>query len=533
MTFRRKIVLLTAVAAMFITGSLAWGESKSAGSGLPFDDIAGLYGQQDIVTLYKKGIVTGSGNRRYEPEKSVTRAELISMINRMFNLHPVTSDIPAYDDVPRSAWYYGAVQAGSLLHLVQGTGERSFQPQQPVTRQEAAAMIVRAFKQSTKSGSGVLSYPDSFDIAKWAVPYVSIMQKLDLMTGDDKGFRPNDPLTRQETAVVLNRALQRPDWSKALTKTPPKRIEMGWMHELSTQQYIEKVSGSTVNTLSPRWFFLDAKQTVSDQTDKTLLSWAKQHGKQVWALVGNRFNADLTHQVLTDPTKKNAVIAKLSGFVKTYGLDGLNLDFENVRPEDKQALTAFVSELAAKLHQQKAVLSIDVSPDLGTDWTEAFDYAALGKSADYLVLMSYDEHWDGAPNAGSVSSQPWVQRALDKLLESVPSNKVIVALPFYTRDWTIKETGVTSREMTLNEQGELLRSRKVKWDDRTSQYIADFMDRGIRHQVWAEESRSLSSKYAMASKRNVAGFAYWYVGAETNDVWKALDNQWRYSSLTF
>ncbi|MCY9703763.1 S-layer homology domain-containing protein [Paenibacillus alvei] len=530
-TLRRKIVILTAIAAMFITGGLAWGESKS--TGLPFDDITGLYGQQDIINLYKKGIVTGSGNRLYEPERSVSRAEFITMVNRMFNLQPVASDIPAYDDVTRGAWYYGAVQAGSLLHLVEGTGERSFQPQQAVTRQEAAAIIVRAFKQSAKTDSGVLSYPDASQIAKWAKPYVSVMQKLKLMNGDEEGFRPNDSLTRQETAVVLNRALQRPDWSKALTKAPPKRIEMGWKHELTTQQYISKVSGSTVNTLSPRWYFLDAKESVTDQTDKTLLTWAKNNGKQVWALVGNRFNADLTHEVLTNPTKKTSVITKLIGFVKTYKLNGLNLDFENVRPEDRQALTAFVSELAAKLHQNNAVLSIDVSPDLGTDWTEAFDYAALGKSADYMVLMGYDEHWDGAPTAGSVSSLPWLQRALDKLLKSVPSHKVITAFPFYSRDWTVSGKSVTSRELTLIEQGELLRTRKTKWDDRTSQYVADFIERGARHQVWAEDSRSLAAKYAMASSRNVAGFAYWYVGAETNDVWKALDNQWKYSNLQF
>ncbi|MGG3837933.1 S-layer homology domain-containing protein [Paenibacillus thiaminolyticus] len=531
MSFRRKFVILAAAAAMFITGSLAWGESKSAP--LPFDDIEGLYGQDDIVALYNKGIVNGFGNRTYEPETPVTRAEFISMVNRLLKVQPVASDIPAFDDVPRKAWYYGAVQAGSLLQLVDGTGERSFEPKRPVTRQEAAAIIMRAFKQPKESAAGWLSYEDASLIAEWAVPYVSMMQQQNLMNGDGGKFRPNDPMTRQETAVVLHRALQRPDWSNALEEAAPQRIEMGWQHELTTQQYIAQVASSPVNTLTPRWYFLDSSQTVSDHTNMTLIHWAKQNGKQVWAMVGNRFDADLTHQVLTDPARKNAVISKLTGYVKQYGLDGLNLDFENVYPKDREALTAFVTELTGELHRLQAVLSVDVSPDLGTDWTEAFDYAALGEAADYIVLMGYDEHWGGAPTAGSVSSLPWVQRALDKLLLSVPSDKVIAALPFYTREWIVQGEKLTSRDLTLIEQGELLRSRKTRWDSSTAQYVADFTASGVRHLVWAEDSRSLAAKYAMAANRDIAGFAYWYAGAETDDIWDALENAWKYASFRF
>jgi len=531
LSFRRKFVILAAAAAMFITGSLAWGESKSAP--LPFDDIEGRYGQEDIVALYNKGIVTGFGNRTYEPDKAVTRAEFISMVNRLLRVQPVASDIPAFADVPRKAWHYGAVQAGLLLQLVDGTGERSFEPQRPVTRQEAAAIIMRAFKQPKEAASGWLSYADADYIAEWAIPYVSLMQEQNLMNGDGGKFRPNDPMTRQETAVVLHRALQRPDWSHELEAAPPQRIEMGWHHELTTQQYIAQVASSPINTLTPRWYFLDSSQTVSDHTDRTLIHWAKQHGKQVWAMVGNRFNADLTHQVLTDPARKNAVISKLSGFVVKYGLDGLNLDFENVYPKDREALTAFITDLSDELHRLGAVLSVDVSPDLGTDWTEAFDYAALGEAADYIVLMGYDEHWGGAPTAGSVSSLPWVQRALDKLLQSVPSDKVIAALPLYTREWIVQGEKLTSRDMTLLEQGDLLRSRKTKWDGKTAQYVADFTASGVRHLVWAEESRSLAAKYAMAASRGIAGFAYWYAGAETDDVWVALENQWRYAAFRF
>ncbi|MBJ8191911.1 glycoside hydrolase, partial [Bacillus cereus] len=127
--------------------------------------------------------------------------------------------------------------------------------------------------------------------------------------------------------------------------------------------------------------------------DASLSSWAKQNNKKVWAMLGNHSDPVLTHQILSDEKKRAAVIQKLAGYVKTYGLSGINVDFENVSPEDRLSLTAFISELGTSLRKAGAVLSIDVSPDLGTDWTEAFDYEALGRYADYVVLMGYDEHW--------------------------------------------------------------------------------------------------------------------------------------------
>lgn len=130
------------------------------------------------------------------------------------------------------------------------------------------------------------------------------------------------------------------------------------------------------------------------------------------------------------------MISQVAAYVKTYKLDGINVDFENVDPADREGLTAFVTSLTATLHALGAVVSVDVSPDLGTDWTDAFDYAKLGAVSDYMVLMGYEEHWNGDPKAGSVASLPWVEKALDTMLSEVVRAKTILALPLYTRDWS-------------------------------------------------------------------------------------------------
>ncbi|MNI54040.1 putative sporulation-specific glycosylase YdhD [compost metagenome] len=204
---------------------------------------------------------------------------------------------------------------------------------------------------------------------------------------------------------------------------------------------------------------------------------------------------------------------------------------------DKAALTAFVTQLAAKLHALGAVLSIDVSPDLGTDWTEAFDYAALGKQADYLVMMGYDEHYSGSMNPGSNASMPYVRNAVDTLLKAVSADKVILGMPLFTRDWTLKQSGSNpvSAELSLTEQNQLLVSYSLRpvWNSTLGQYVVSYTRQSLKHTVWLEDGRSLTAKYNLAVQRKLAGTAYWYIGGESSDIWTSLSNAQTYYSYSF
>ena len=179
---------------------------------------------------------------------------------------------------------------------------------------------------------------------------------------------------------------------------------MGWLYNGTTQQYITYAKRAGLNVLVPRWYYMEANGKVTDHTDKELLNWARNNSRQVWAMVGNRGNAEGTHQVLSAAQARKSVVDRIAPNVSRYRLDGINIDFENVMPQDRQNLTAFITQLSIEMRRLGAKLSIDVSPDLNTDWTVAFDYATLGTQVDYMVLMSYDQHWGGSPKAGSVSS---------------------------------------------------------------------------------------------------------------------------------
>jgi spore germination protein YaaH len=334
--------------------------------------------------------------------------------------------------------------------------------------------------------------------------------------------------------VVLYLILQNEKWGLQQPNPPAAKIHLGWQYGISTPDFEQRTVNSTIlNTLSPRWFSLDSTGTFSDKADASLLSWAREHGQQVWPLVGNRFNREVTHLLLSQPEARQAAVAQLTQLVNKYQLAGLNLDFENLDPKDRDAFSAFVAELAASLHASHALLSVDVPMDVGTDWSEPYDYAALGRQADYIVIMAYDEHWIGSSTAGSVSSLQWMNRGVDKILASVSPQKAIVGLPFYTRDWFNKNGTVGSEDITLSQQDNLLSQfgAQYSWDAAVGQYIATYSRDGIRHSVWLEDSRSLAMKYQVLQKKGVAGFAFWYIGAETPDVWQSMQNMMKYETI--
>ncbi|WP_081386464.1 S-layer homology domain-containing protein [Paenibacillus odorifer] len=510
----------------------------SADNGVPFEDINTSYAKKEIIDLYNRNILTGTSNTKFSPTQSITRAEFITVLDRLLKLDPALSPVSPYTDVAKSAWYYGWIQAAVQLELANGTSATTFAPAKAVTRQEAAVWMTKALKQTSTATAAQTNFKDRQQIASWASAAVAKVNDRGLMKGDNSGnFRPADPITRQETAVLMDRVLQHTSWAAELESNPDKRIVIGWQYGLTTAQFENHVLQSNVNTLSPRWYYVGKTGAVTDSTDASLVTWAKKNKKQVWAMVGNRSDQEATHQMLLSTTARNTAVNQLAALVSKYGLDGLNIDFENVAAEDRVYLTSFITLLAEKMHSLDVILSMDVSPDLGTDWTEAFDYAALGKQVNYMVMMGYDEHYDGSQVPGSNASLSYDQRAVNTILKVAPSQKVILALPLYNRDWTLNQKGtvLSSQYITLPEQNQIISSYASRpvWNPSLGQYVAGYSKQAIKHTIWIEDGRSLITKYNLAVTKKLAGVAYWYIGGESSDVWSSLRNAEKFYDYTF
>lgn len=510
--------------------------SAGAASLLPYDDIRPNYAQDAILNMTKQQMMNGVGNRSFAPLKPITRAEYITMIDRLLGVKPVASPLPAFADVPKSSWYYEWIQPAVQLNIAKGTNAVQFEPGRSVTREEAAVILARALKQPLEGSQDAPEklFHDQDQIQTWAKASVFRLSHVGLVAGNNGRFLPQDPITRQEAAVLLNRAWTR--WTSQLQASQPSRIQLGWQYGQTTKQFEQQAAQSEVNTLSPIWYYLSKTGTVEDQMDASLLTWAHNQGKKVWAMVGNHSDQVATHAMLASSAQRQAFVRQLADRVRTNRIDGLNIDFENMMPEDRNDFTTFIKELHDALKSIPAVLSVNVSPDSGTDWTDVFDYAALAKQADYIVLMGYDEHWSGAPEAGSVSSLPWLSRGLANLLGQAPASKVILALPLYTRNWTVNTDGtLQSQDINLIQQNGLVAANDIKllWDDQLGQYYGGYYKAALPSRIWLEDGRSLSQKISLGEMHGVAGYGYWYMGGENIDVWTSVRNAVRFSTYSF
>lgn len=285
-----------------------------------------------------------------------------------------------------------------------------------------------------------------------------------------------------------------------------------------------------INVISPTWFSLtDNEGNVESLGSKTYVEEAHNKGLQVWGLVDD-FSPDMDNSVMLSSTAaRRNCISQLIGYARTLGMDGINIDFEHIDPDDAYTYTEFVRELSIACRSHSLVLSVDTYPPY--DFNAYLNRKEIAAVSDYLINMGYDEHYVGSESAGSVASFGYEARALSTLLQSgIPADKLISAIPFYTRIWytSTDEAGTTyinSEELSMNAVSATLESWSLtpQWDPSTAQnYISWYTDDGVLCEIWIEDADSLLRKALLVSSNDLAGCAIWALGFQDDSVWKVV-----------
>ena len=144
---------------------------------------------------------------------------------------------------------------------------------------------------------------------------------------------------------------------------------------------------------------------------------------------------------------------------------------------------------------------------------------------DYVILMAYDEHYNGSEESGSVSSLPFVENGVKNVLAKVPKERTVVALPFYSRLWKeVKGKKPVPEAYGMSGAESMIRANDASptWDDATSQYYAEFKSSGATYKIWLEEETSLGKKLEVVKKDKVAGMAFWKLGFERAVTWTTI-----------
>lgn len=273
-----------------------------------------------------------------------------------------------------------------------------------------------------------------------------------------------------------------------------------------------------VNVMSPTWFALsDNEGNFTSLADVAYVENMHARGIEVWALIDN-FTYDVdTASILNTTSKREYLITQLVNTVLSYGIDGINVDFENVTQEASDGYIQFLRELSIECRKNGIVLSADNSHLVN------YDRAKQGEVVDYVIIMGYDEHIAAADGPGSVASIEFVQRGIEKTLALVPAEKVINGVPFYTRLWTTTgEIGQVAYGMQEIENYLANHGVEIVWDEATCQYKAEFTADGVGYAVWLEEKESLAVKLNVMNQYNLAGVAGWRLGQEKDDVWPVI-----------
>ncbi len=313
------------------------------------------------------------------------------------------------------------------------------------------------------------------------------------------------------------------------SQTRDHKINMGW-HTIAAEAGNDTLGQVTANTkglnvISPTWFKLsDNEGNFTSFASQSYVNKAHDMGLEVWALVENiEYKSALDmYQILSSTTTRGKLIDGLMGEVLACGADGINVDFELISTDCGEHFIEFIRELSIPCRANGIVLSVDNYVPRGD--THHYDREEQGIVADYVVIMGYDEHYAGSSEAGSVASIDFVEEGIERTVEQVPAEKVINAIPFYTRIWETADGKLSSQAVDMYVAEEYVKAHNiaVEWDEQTCQNYGEYTEGGSLHQIWLEDASSIEVKLNIMEKYQIGGVASWRLGYEKPEIWDVI-----------
>ena len=307
----------------------------------------------------------------------------------------------------------------------------------------------------------------------------------------------------------------------------PHKIVLGF-HNVAVadaNSYLKEAVANTrgMNVIAPTWFAIaDNEGHLTDIGSASYVSAAHEMGCEVWGVADNFTYQIDTNEVLSRTSSRLTLEQELIGRATELGLDGINIDFEQLAGETGDDLAQFLRELSILTRAAGLVLSVDNY--VPQDYTDFYRRDIQGRVADYVVIMGYDEHTAASAEAGSVASIGFVTKGIEDTLEEVPAAQVINAIPFYTRKWSYENGSLSCESMGMSDARAFLADKGVQpaWDAETCQNYASFERDGVIYSIWLEDAQSISSKLTVMTAHDLGGVGCWKLTQETPDIWDTI-----------
>ncbi len=542
-----------------------------------------FYGE--INALSEKGIVMGVGDGTFQSNRTVTREEIMLMLSRV--LPENVKKQVNFKDISKGYTHLESLKKAIGSGIISGFDDNTFRPKANASRAECASMLVRLLKTleepsevkvrelaenyinndmanrsnrdiSTGRALSELKLKDRArelissngatieklvsdgkisDVKiEGAIAKVTYTADTDyVMTTKDTSRNAGYKATYKIGIINRNDGIYVYDASLNLSKN--ERLNLTWEVYSSPPDY----APAGVNAVSPSSFQISAENlgveklplfgnvNFYNSLTRNYMNYARQNGYEVWPIYKTDFSLKTSDSFLNNADARMKSIEYIIKYATKYGIDGLNIDFENVYKKNRHLLSQHARELSVMLHELGLIVSADVTriEPTSANWSMCYDRNVLSESCDYIMLMAYDEYYASSTSAGPVASLDWVEDSVKKTLKEVPAEKLVLGIPFYMRYFEVTGNKVTStKAISMQTAYELIQKNNPTYTymESDGQYKISWKSGNKTCIFWLENTDTVLKRVNLANKYSLAGVASWRRGLEINKVWEVIEN---------
>lgn len=541
------VLLLAFISSLWPMHVYAAGNAGSSFSDVP----EGHWAFSEIHELRDLGITNGIGNNMFGLGKTIKRSEFVTYLVRLLGWDIVTPSSGSFaDNQNKAAWYYPYIETALRKGVISGD-TLYFRPEEPITREEMAVMIVRALGYNALAGR--LDYLDSpFKDVRNNVAYISIAEEFGIITGfPDNTFRPGATATREQAAAMIMRMYRKLKGKiselhafYAISSSSQQdmikwldSVSFGWCRLEFDQAKKEPVLNTTNSNGNyfaiPPGFDGPVSLAGKNRVPAQLMVFADNetvieiNGKKVGLLeyiltneqLGSRIAEMIVEQVKN--TEKDG---------KKVSFDGVVIDFEGMKGNTlKKAFNKFLDELRLRLGEKNLYVTVHPVRRAGQMYYDGYDYRHIGEVADRVILMAHDYNAKKLTDLDMKNGYTFtpltpvdeIFHALQAITDEktgVPKEKIWLQISFDSAQWKVKDGQVQNQyPYTPDYQAiynRLVKNVQVNFPETVQNPYATFYDdnNGTYNVLWYEDSRSVAAKITLAKMFGIKGISLWRLG---------------------
>ena len=519
----------------------------------PYSDVPeDHWAYNEIKSAGEIGFMSGMGDGTFGLGQNVTRAQFVSMLVRMFGWQQAQGT--SYSDVDPSAWYYNDVMTASAMGAL--GNETGFRPNDNITREEIAVMLVRALGYDELAKEFSDTYLPFNDVSS-NKGYISLAYDFGIVSGKTaNSFDPYGTALREEAAAMMMRCYNKynsyldfvhgfyafSSYSQKEMASKMDAVSFGWsrMEYSDDEGVVVNTTAANYNEWSVPEGYTDIVEYLNDNSVNTNLNiyMSASESDDAEIILGSEENREEAVDV---------IIEELTVDYNQLGYnpyDGVTIDFENLRGNMRDNFTEFLRKLNQELDLIGKNLYVTVQPNMkNSTYFDGYDFKAIGEIADKVILMAYDYNAKSIPQdvmdsgftTTPVTPFDEVYYALKTITDDITGvadkNKVVLGISMSNIGWTVVDGQITNSRGNTYSYSEIADmiddGAEVKYSDKyKNPYLIYDSDDG-KEIVWYENSRSIADKVKLAEMLGVSGISVWRLGLIPQesgelDIWDGI-----------